>query len=76
MILNPLSALLLHDVASAGQLFFPLISYPEFDSTILNPRTLPLVGTLLGSKGFLPCVVDTPPLSARARVGSYRFRCF
>ena len=65
MILNPLSVLLLHDVASAGQLFFPLISYPEFDSTILNPRTLPLVGTILESKDFTPALLIPPPLCAR-----------
>lgn len=36
------------DVAGQGQLFFPLLNYPEFDGTVFHPNTLPLVGRILG----------------------------
>ena len=36
------------DVPGQGQLFFPLLNYPEFDVTVFHPTTLPLVGRILG----------------------------
>ena len=36
------------DVPGQGQLFFPLLNYPEFDQTIFHPSSLPLVGAILG----------------------------
>ncbi|MEM7365507.1 MAG: phytanoyl-CoA dioxygenase family protein [Pseudomonadota bacterium] len=36
------------DVPNQGQLFFPLLNYPEFDGTVFHPKTLPLVGRILG----------------------------
>ena len=36
------------DVPGQGQLFFPLLNYPEFDQTIFHPNSLPLVGAILG----------------------------
>jgi hypothetical protein len=36
------------DVRGQGQLVFPLLNYPEFDGTIFHPKTLPLVGRILG----------------------------
>ncbi len=36
------------DVPRQGQLFFPLLNFPEFDMTVFHPRTLPLVGRILG----------------------------
>lgn len=39
------------DVPGQGQLFFPLLNYPEFDLTWAHPSTLPLVGRILGGAG-------------------------
>ena len=36
------------DVPGQGQLFFPLVNYPEFDGTVFHPNTLALVGRILG----------------------------
>lgn len=36
------------DVPGQGQLFFPLLNYPEFDGTVFHTNTLPLVGRILG----------------------------
>ncbi|PDH39415.1 MAG: hypothetical protein CNE99_05750 [OM182 bacterium MED-G24] len=36
------------DVPNQGQLFFPLLNYPEFDGTVFHPKTLPLLARILG----------------------------
>ena len=36
------------DVPGQGQLFFPLLHYPEVDFTVVHPNTKPLVGKILG----------------------------
>ena len=36
------------DVPGQGQLFFPLLNYPEFDFTVVHPNTYPLVQRILG----------------------------
>ena len=38
------------DVPGQGQLFFPLLNYPEFDVTVFHPSTLPLVSAILGGQ--------------------------
>ena len=38
------------DVPGQGQLFFPLLNYPEFDFTVTHPNTLPLVNAILGGE--------------------------
>jgi hypothetical protein len=48
------------DVPGQGQLFFPLLNYPEFDFTVTHPNVYPFVETILGGedkprrKCFLP----------------------
>jgi hypothetical protein len=36
------------DVPGQGQLFFPLLNYPEFDFTVIHPNTYPMVQRILG----------------------------
>ena len=36
------------DVPGQGQLFFPLLNYPEFDFTVVHPNTYPMVQRILG----------------------------
>lgn len=43
------------DVPGQGQLFFPLLNYPEFDFTVVHPNTYPMVQRILGG-------VDKPRL--------------
>ena len=38
------------DVPGQGQLFFPLLNYPEFDFTVVHPNTYPMVQRILGGE--------------------------